>query len=358
MNTLELICELVRMHPVTSDTAAVNRVEHRMREALEKAGIFCTMERVADGRDVLYACTKPAEKTPDLLLNAHLDVVPAASASQYEPAVRGNLLFARGAADCLGNAVCIAEILIRSKAAEASVGAFFSADEETGGETTGAMVKLGYGAKKLALILDGNVDDGIAIAQKGILSLRLIAHGRAGHASRPWCFENPVDKLVRGYGKLLSVWKNPEENDVWHDSMAACVISGGSVHNQIPETAELVLNFRFVEEDGAEKIEQLVRKITGLETAAEYVSPVVAFPGDEPRLTALLSTMQAHFPEKTLAFHRMCGATDARHLKSLGVPVGVIGVAGSGEHSAEESLSLDSFRTYSDILTEFISSLH
>ena len=39
---------------------------------------------------------------------------------------------------------------------------------------------------------------------------------------------------------------------------------------------------------------------------------------------------------------RMCGATDARHLYKIGVPVYVSGINGSGAHSADEQLSLDS----------------
>ena len=39
---------------------------------------------------------------------------------------------------------------------------------------------------------------------------------------------------------------------------------------------------------------------------------------------------------------RMCGATDARHLYKIGVPVYISGVNGSGAHSVEEKLELSS----------------
>ena len=38
----------------------------------------------------------------------------------------------------------------------------------------------------------------------------------------------------------------------------------------------------------------------------------------------------------------MCGATDARHLYKIGVPVYVSGINGSGAHSIDEKLQLDS----------------
>ena len=45
---------------------------------------------------------------------------------------------------------------------------------------------------------------------------------------------------------------------------------------------------------------------------------------------------------KEAAPTRMCGATDARHLYKIGVPVYVSGLNGSGAHSVEEKLNLDS----------------
>lgn len=352
-NTLDLLRSLIPMRSVSDNIPAVNRVQDKMFEVLQNEGLYCTMEEFPSGHRILFASTVPG-KTPDLLFNAHLDVVPASDESQYTPRLDGDMLYGRGSDDCLGNAVCIAEILARVKVVSgASVGAVFTGDEETGGLTTAGMIERGYGAKKLILIMDSNIDDGICIAQKGILILNLIARGRGGHSASPWCFENPIDKLVRGYAKLLEVWKNPERGDIWHDSMAACIVSGGAVHNQIPECAKMTLNFRFIEEDGIEKLSEFVRRTTGLEVEVETTSPVVAFPDSAPVLRKLLAEMQTSFPDKTLAFQKMCGATDARHFKSLGVPVASIGVKGFGCHSPAEHVSTVSIAQYADILTVF-----
>ena len=116
--------------------------------------------------------------------------------------------------------------------------------EESGGSTTAYMVERGYGAKKIILILDA-APYGIAHAQKGIISLTLRANGKGGHSSEPWALSNPIDLLVDGYVKLRAAWPALPA-DHWGDSMTPCIISGGQAFNQIPDTAEMVLNIRFI----------------------------------------------------------------------------------------------------------------
>ena len=105
----ELLYRLIECRPVTADVSAVNQAENVMRDFLESRGLYCTME-VIDGRQTLYASTRPG-KVQDVLLNAHLDVVPANDENQFTPCEKDGWLYARGAGDCLGNAVCIARFL-------------------------------------------------------------------------------------------------------------------------------------------------------------------------------------------------------------------------------------------------------
>ncbi len=358
MSSIDLLMELIRFRPVSSDLNAVNKVQRRVKEILEREGLFCTMEHLPSRHEILFASTAPG-KTPDILLNAHLDVVPADDESQFKPEIRSDgFLYGRGANDCLGSAVCIAEILCRSKNASNSVGAIFTGDEEIGGSTTLAMVERGYAAKKIVMILDGNIDDGIVIGHKGMMVLKLIAHGKSGHSSIPWCLDNPIDKLVRGYSALLAVWKNPSPGHSWANSMAACMIHSGTAKNQIPETAEMYLNFRFIADDDADRIESFVREKTGLTVErCPDSSCVVDSSPDADAVKKLHAVLSAHFPEKTIGFHKMHGATDARHFKKLNLPIVILGPQGGNVHSLDEFVIPESIRKYSDILTEYANSL-
>ena len=305
---LNLLNELIRLRPTTENIPAVNRAAETIRDFLAGRGLHCAMEEL-DGRKILFASNVPG-KTPGLLLNAHLDVVPAAYESQYEPEYRDGWLYARGSSDCLGNAVCIVKSLCEADPS-VSIGAIFTTNEETGGETTGHMVKLGYQAKHLIMVMDHWDNYNICCAQKGILIVKLTAHGKGGHSSAPWAFDNPIDKLMDGYLKFRQSWKNPTKEDSWHTSMAATVINGGLVGNQIPDTAEMLLNFRYLEPGENEKIMQRLRETTGLEVTLTHTCPPVAVSQDAPELKILADTVK-EITGVQPGFSRMHGATDAR----------------------------------------------
>lgn len=349
---LDLLKELIRLRPVSADTDAVNRVTGKLRSFLENRGLHCTVEEL-NGRKILFASTMPG-KTPDLLLCAHADVVPAASEKQFEPEISGGWLSARGADDCLGNAVCIVKALCEADE-NASVGAVFSADEETGGETTRHMVQLGYRARRMVCILDHWDHDSVCYAQKGILAVRLTAHGSGGHASVPWLTDNPVDRLIDGYVKFRAGWKNPDAADFWHPSMATTVLRAGSVHNQIPDTAEMMLNIRYVLPEEKEQILDRLRA-TGLEAELLESCPPVAVSKDAPEFRALEHAMADVFG-KTPEYKRMNGATDARWFAELNLPIAIIGVEGRGAHGKEEKVRLASIEDYSEVLKKLSRSL-
>ncbi|NMA21142.1 MAG: M20 family metallopeptidase [Lentisphaerae bacterium] len=350
--TIELLSELIRCRPVTSDIAAVNRAMQVMHRYLQEKGVFCVIEEV-NGRQVLFASTAPG-KVHDLLLNAHIDVVPA-DPELFEPRLEGDRLYGRGASDDLSNAVCIAHVLCR-QLGKASVGAIFTADEEIGGSTTAAMIQRGYVGRKFAIVMDGP-NGRIAIAQKGIQIVKLIAKGRGGHASAPWSFDNPIDKLIDGYLRLRQQWPEVTAEQQWQNTMAPCMLEAGFAGNQIPDEASMVINIRYIQHSDREKILAQIKDLTGLELETDrHCDPVVS---DEnaPELHLLSRAIQKYMPEYPSDFVRMNGATDARHMLSMGVPIAITSVVGQGAHSRCEWAELPSIDKYVQILEEVIAEL-
>jgi len=336
----ELLREFSAMRPASADPAAVDKVQLRMKKFLEDHGIFCTLEAVED-RHLLFASTT-GSKTPDILFNPHVDVVPATDPdTQYEVFERDGKLWGRGVADDLGNAVCVAQTLIELKGTGVDAGAIFTGNEEVGGSTTDGMIKLGYGAKKMVIVADGNSGLGrVMYAHKGVAILKLTARGTTGHSSRPWAFDNAIDKLIRGYVKLADKWENPQSVEDWRNTMAACIISGGKAVNQIPGEASMILNFRVVDAKDIESLPKYVAEITGLEVSLERGS--LPFNGDPeaPQMRLLAEILRSRIGAEP-EFGKMTGATDARHLQKLGVPVAIIGCRGGGGHSVSEYLVCD-----------------
>ena len=50
----------------------------------------------------------------------------------------------------------------------------------------------------------------------------------------------------------------------------------------------------------------------------------------------------------------MNGATDARHLKSLNIPIAIMGIVGGGAHSANEFANLDTIDSLAEIFERFV----
>jgi succinyl-diaminopimelate desuccinylase len=211
---IEFLKELIRCRPVSADVEQVNAVAGKVREFLDSEGLYSCVETIR-GRSVVYGATEETT-TPDVLLNVHMDVVPAED-HQFEPFEKDGWLHGRGANDCLGNVVIASRALARLKG-QASVGVVYSADEEIGGLTTAGMVELGYVATKLILVLDGP-EYAIATAQKGVVTLTLSAGGKAAHSSTPWLGENAIDRLIDGYLKIRDMFPDARPGDEWHNTL-------------------------------------------------------------------------------------------------------------------------------------------
>ena len=350
---IELLRRLIGLKTITANVNAVNRAQDTLRVFLSEHGITCTMEEL-DGRKILYGSTVPG-KTPDLLLNAHVDVVPAENDSQFCPVTEGDWIVGRGSGDCLGNAVCAVKTLCEADD-DVSIGVIFSADEETGGRTTGRMVSLGYAARRLVCVLDNYDDDNICFAQKGIMYLKLSTRGVSGHSSTPWLFDNPVDKLITGYARLLEKWQNPTAEDSWHASIAGTMLHAGIIANQIPDAAEMSVNVRYTRPEEKEEIINFIRETTGAEV--EYVSgrAPLAVRSDAKELELLAGVMEKYLGKRP-GLTRMHGATDASYFASGSAPVAIIGIKFIGAHAKSERASLSSLEKYSLVLGDLAKAL-
>ena len=361
---LNFFLELLRIPSVTSDVEKVNAAMELMRRHLEAHGVLCTMERCGS-RNVLYASTVPG-KTQDFLFNTHLDVVPAAPAL-FEPQLGADgILRGRGVVDCKGNAMAVAELMC-ALVGRASVGAVFTGDEETGGESAAYAVARGYGARRLVLVLDSAAYV-LAFAQKGTVSFTLRAEGSGCHSSIPWKADNPLLRLHGAFSRVLAAWDeraaadaalltDAERDAHWHDSLAPTMLRAGEVPNQIPDTAELTVNVRFTKPDGADRAEALLRAAAGDGVAVlrGHASPPVFCDEDNPELLRLLSAMKETWPGRDVKFGRMMGATDSRHFVPLNVPIAMFGVDGGNLHEPAEWLRLDSVDETAAMLMRFVS---
>lgn len=350
-----LLRELVEIPSVTANVPEVNRAVSVLRAWLERRGVFCAVESDAEGRQVLWGATHPG-KEQDVVLVCHLDVVPAPE-KMFRLTERDGRLFGRGVSDCKGNAVVCANVLA-DLAGKASVGCVFTTDEETGGRTTGLMIARGYRPRKGVVVPD-IAGFGIVYAHKGHAFLRLVAHGKKGHSSKPWAGDNALERLMKGCADVRAAWDAAyppaSAEDQWHDTLSITMAGSSSkVANAIPDRAEAQASLRCTEPDGEAKAVAFIRKASGLDVEVVYGSrPVVSDPGD-PFLVGICETMRRVWQDPAIRPQRMCGATDAHHFAALGLPIVLVGSESGGAHADDEWCEADGLERLKRALEEFL----
>jgi len=339
------------MPSVTADIAANDLVQETLCGWLAERGVRTVFERAPDGRRILYASTLPG-KIQDFLLNAHTDVVPAPT-EMFLPTEKDGWLCGRGTGDCKGNAVVVAQVLAEL-AGRASVGAVFSSDEEAGGTAAETMVRLGYSARKLVIVLDSQPEK-VCIAEKGHVYFTVRARGKSCHSSRPWEGTNAAERLLSAYARLEAIMpREAGETDQWHDTMSVTVLRAGDVPNRVPDVAELVVNLRYVERGGADAWQKRIEEATGLEVERGEHSLPVEVSADEPVVARFRDSLRAALPGREVPVVRTCGATDARSFVKLGVPLVISSADKRGDHGADEAVRLASLDEYAAAISGFI----
>ncbi|MGI6087337.1 MAG: M20 family metallopeptidase [Kiritimatiellia bacterium] len=350
MKTEQLLGRMMAFKPVTEEIERVNALVDFLAGYLRAGGLRVRIEKYGK-RKILYAGTRPG-RTPAVLMNAHLDVIPAPD-SLFKLRRSGQWLMGRGTNDCLGNCAVIANALI-SVGAAADAGAVFSTDEETGGMTTARMVELGYCGRHIILVMDGS-GYAVVTAQKGILAVCMRASGKACHSSTPWQGENAFDRLVDAYLRVRNAFPAVRAGDEWHTTMSANVIRAGTVFNRVPDTAEMLLDIRYTEAERPADLMKKLRKLSGSGLTIEIVkeSPLMLCDEQAPALQEFHTYMQRRLRRK-IAWKRLNGATDARHFSACKIPIAIIGVPGSGVHALTERVSGDGLRRYEDMLRGYL----
>lgn len=349
------LTELLSIPSVSGNKAENDRAIEWMQAFLEKRGVWCAVERWPDdGRKVLYAATRPGLKNPDYTIVTHLDVVDA-PAGQFIPRLDGSKLYARGACDTKALAYAAARILERLNG-KASVGCIFSSNEEVGGATTGYMVGLGYGVPgKMVFVFDcGGPTNQVNMACKGCAYYRITAYGKSGHASRPQSCDNPFYKLARAALKIESEYPFQKQGE-WGNVAAVTIMRGGDSQNRIPESAEMTVNVRFVEDGGLEKERELLERLTGLKTELIRGTPAAVSRLDDLEFVRLRDFLAERSPAIPIKSTRSTGANDSRYFPQFGKPmIGVGGVIDGGAHSDNEWVDVDTIEPHIDCMCDFM----
>ena len=354
---LAFLKELVEIPSSSIDYPQVNRAMRAMKAYLEKRGVLCTVETDEQGRELLFAATKPG-KVQDYIISAHLDVVPASYEGQYTFKNENGRLSGRGVGDDKGGALAVAQTLVALAGKNVSVGCIFGADEELGGFTTTWMVEQkGYRPRRMVIVVDSSYGK-IGYATKGQLMVRATVAGKGGHSSAPWKCEDLITQLSAAIVKIKEEWyrRHPMADgpDHWSDILTPTIVhSEGTALNRIPSEVWVNFNLRSVRPEAKDECIELIREVTKGKVEVVRYSPPCVSDGNDPYVLRLKKAMEAEL-KTPVPLERMPFATDARCFVSCKVPVVNVGHDHGDSHGATEWADADSIDRVTRYLTAFL----
>ena len=361
-----------------------------LAEAFPKVHATLTRE-IVNGYSLLYTWTGSDPTLNPILLAAHMDVVPVEPGTEadwthppFAGAVADGFVWGRGAMDMKSSLMGILEaveyLLDRGMAPKRTVYLAFGHDEEVGGTNGTAKiarllakrgVRLGFTLDEGLVIAEGIVPGVtkpaalVGLAEKGRVSLELVARGECGHSSMP-----PVSTAAGGIGRALhrletnqmpAALKSPvsgmfdalapempifmravvanrwllgplllsrlEEkratNALIRTTTAATVIRGGVKSNMVPCTARAVVDFRILPGDSVAGVIAHMRatiddpNIQFRRIGGEPSEPSPVSDIGSASFAVLHRTVRQVFPDAVVAPGLVIARTDSRHYATI-----------------------------------------
>lgn len=351
--TLELCCELLRRRSVTPDDDGCQAL---MMSRLDAIGFACTPLPFGE---VSNFWAQRGSGGSLLVFAGHTDVVPTGPESQwntppFEPTLRGDTLYGRGAADMKGSlaamVVACEEFVAAHPDHPGRIGFLITSDEE-GPAVDGTVRVMQYLAERgehIDYCLVGEpsssarLGDVIKNGRRGSLNAALTVRGTQGHIAYPHLADNPIHRLAPALDELArEVW---DEGNAFFPptSMQVSNIQGGTgATNVIPGEVRVLFNFRFSTEVTDQQLRQRTRAILdrhGLDYEIEWDLSGLPFLTPSGALVeAARSSIRAVTGLQT-ELSTAGGTSDGRFIAPSGAQVVELGPVNATIHKLNEEL--------------------
>ena len=263
MTQEQYVSDAVQLLKKLIATPSVSRNEKDAADIMEQTIRSYGFEPQCEANNLWIIDPHYDESRPTLLLNAHIDTVkPVASWSRdpFSPDVEDGVLYGLGSNDCGGGLCSLLQIfrMLTEKPQSYNLVYLASAEEEVSGKDgiTRALPLLPH----IDLAIVGEPTGmNPAVAEKGLMVLDVIAHGKSGHAARNEGVNAIYEALddmrwIRDYKfEKVSEFLGPTK-------MTLTVVNAGTQHNVIPDKCTMLVDIRTNEFYDNEEVYEFIRQ--------------------------------------------------------------------------------------------------
>ena len=360
----ELIAELVR-HESANPPGNERACAEYIHEWFDHHGIDSTLVTEPDETRPQVGA-RVGEGSPALVLNGHVDVVPAGDADAwthdpYEPVLEDGRLYGRGSVDMkAGLALAMLTALEFAPAFDAgelegSIVVHAAMGEETGDPGTKTLLESGFDGD-YGIVLEPTLFR-VATSAKGLGWYELTLPGEPAHASQPERGHNPIDDLrtvlerIEAYDEEL----REREDDLVGQAYATVteVVAGGDSNKAVfPEEALVTLDRRVLPgetlEDVDAEVDALVEDVreagVDLEWRRTSTYEAASIPVDSP----LAETVREHTAAVTDASTEPWGIRASTDVRNFVNDAGVEAITW-GPGNLEQAHTIDEYVDLADV---------
>ncbi|MED5206897.1 MAG: succinyl-diaminopimelate desuccinylase [Pseudomonadota bacterium] len=360
-----------RLMAAPSVTPATGAVFDAMEAMLAPLGFEVTRFTRGEGAagtpeapvENLFAIRRGPEGSKHFAFAGHLDVVPPGggwTSEAFDPEVRGDLLYGRGAVDMKGAIACMVDAVAEVPVEAGTISFVITGDEE-GPALHGTRALIDFmreAGHQPDLCLVGEptsvnrLGDMMKIGRRGSVNIWLEVQGTQGHVAYPHLADNPIPKLVAMLAELDALvldegtdWFQPSNLEVTEVDVP------NDAHNVIPAVAKARISIRFNDlHSGAslsEKVGAIAEKHGGSALPIISGEPFLTPPGAfSDAIAAAVKAETGVDPEPSTTG----GTSDARFLRAV-CPVIEFGLVNATMHKTNEAVAVEDLVTLSRIYT-------
>jgi len=367
--TLDLSIELLERPSVTpGDDGCQDMLSAR----LEQAGFDCEFmyygdkNQTGEHAEVKNLWARRGTADPVICFAGHTDVVPTGEVNNwtyppFTPTIADGYLWARGAADMKTGiaafTVAAERFVANHPKHKGSIALLITSDEE--GPSINGTVKvietLEARQEKITYCLVGEpsstdtLGDIIKNGRRGSLGAELTVTGKQGHVAYPHLASNPIHAAMAALSELTAA-KWDAGNDYFPaTSLQISNINGGTgATNVIPETLNVVFNFRFSTETTENELKEKTHTIFDKHFANSDAKYAIHWKlSGQPFLTPegkLVSACQNAIKSVTgtdTTLSTSGGTSDGRFIAPTGAQVVELGVRNATIHQVDEKVEVD-----------------